>query len=229
MSASRDIIRKALHSRSDCVPVDRFDSLGSADAAHIASCPRCQTELALYREFTEAVPSESEGAAVEWIRAETARRWRRARNNSPRLLSRLWTWVPVASIGAVLLLLVLVNRGPSLPELPADPSARVYRSAAIEVVEPVGDLQSAPAELKWRPVAGATRYVVRITEVDDTIVWQGVATEARAALPSAVRARIVPAKTLLWSVTAEDARGNAVASSTPEKFRVRSRPIPLGE
>jgi hypothetical protein len=58
-------------------------------------------------------------------------------------------------------------------------------------------------------------------EVDRVPFWSAETREPGIELPSAVRAKIVPGKALLWEVVAKDAAGRTVAGSGQQAFRVR--------
>jgi hypothetical protein len=87
-------------------------------------------------------------------------------------------------------------------------------------LDPTGDLTKAPAALRWQAMSGAKRYRIRVMEVDQNELWQTESGEATVSLPAAVRATIVPGKTLLWQVTALDSAGNPVAASQILRFRL---------
>src|SRR5258708_27273980 len=96
-----------------------------------------------------------------------------------------------------------------------------FRSDALGVVGPAGDLTAVPTELRWETAPGAASYSVRVMEVDRTEVWNTESRQASVALPASVRARIVPGKPLLWQVVAKDESGKTVATSEIQRFRLR--------
>ena len=112
-----------------------------------------------------------------------------------------------------------VPRG-SAPNPEAFPADDTLRSRRVEVMSPIGRLGEMPHELHWRTVKQATRYRVRLFEVDNTELWNGVVTIAKAELPPDVQRKIVPLKTLEWQVTALNAAGVVIAESGPQKFRL---------
>ena len=71
-----------------------------------------------------------------------------------------------------------------------------------------------------RPVAGAAKYQVRLLEVDRSPLWQTETMDTRADLPSIVRDRIVPGKTILCEIIALDAGVAKIADSGIVRFRV---------
>jgi len=96
----------------------------------------------------------------------------------------------------------------------------VLRSEELVALDPTGDLTKAPAALRWQAMSGAKRHRIRVMEVDQNELWQTESGEATVSLPAAVRATIVPGKTLLWQVTALDSAGNPVAASQILRFRL---------
>jgi hypothetical protein len=112
-------------------------------------------------------------------------------------------------------------RQSAVPALhPGDQGREVLRSSTLTLTAPVGDLSEAPDEIAWQAVAGAVKYQVRLLEVDRTPLWQAETDAARVALPSGVRNRIVPAKTLLCEVAAFDGAGAKIADSEAVRFRI---------
>jgi hypothetical protein len=111
---------------------------------------------------------------------------------------------------------------PPSPRLPAavSPGSEVTRSLSVAVRGPVGDQADVPERLEWKPVAGASRYRVRLMEVDRHEIWSTEVTGTTVPIPAAVRGQIVPAKTLLWQVTALDSGNRAIAESGIEQFRI---------
>jgi len=118
---------------------------------------------------------------------------------------------------AVLLVVsgVLYLRHPA-PGLPTtiDAGRELPRSSSVALSAPIGDVVEAPRRLQWEPVAGRrVRYHVRLMEIDRHELWTSDATATSVEVPAAVRAAIVPAKTLLWQVSALDASGVRLADS----------------
>ena len=69
------LMRAALARTPDCVPIERLgEALTEAEQLHVASCARCQTELALRSEFDRAVTTDDERLQVQWIAADLCRR-----------------------------------------------------------------------------------------------------------------------------------------------------------
>ena len=60
----------------DCVPLQQLDQpLAGSDRQHVDGCARCQTERALWRQFSRPAPASDEGAAVEWVVVALRRRF----------------------------------------------------------------------------------------------------------------------------------------------------------
>jgi hypothetical protein len=210
---------------------------------HLTACPRCQAELALFEKFESAVAGPDEEGAASWITARLESRFEQiagaARASSQAAKERKPWWrtlfsfrlfgsTPVTAaafaLGLAMLFIVLnlpigVTREPVLsPDLDFRP--KVFRSDALAVVGPTGDLQETPAELRWQPAPGAATYSVRLMEVDRVELWKGESSKPSVSLPPAVRTRIVPGKALLWMVEARDASGRTIATSEIQRFRV---------
>lgn len=199
-----------------CIDPARLgEPLDAAELAHVGSCSRCRTELALFREIAREESTEEETLAAAWIAGELRRR-----NNVVAFRPR--SWRVLSAIAAVLVLAIgaafwLQSREPRFDSGLDGPN--VYRSARMELLAPAGDLAQPPNELRWTAVPNASRYRVRISEVDATVVWSAEATEPHAALPPAVMARFAPGKSLLWDVQAY--RDNELlASSETQTVRV---------
>jgi len=211
--------------------------------AHVAACARCQTELAMLREYQSATTLPDESAAVSWITAELERRFDQIKqikviarlpvsHSTARERSTGWRRLllprPIraaAFASAALLAAIVVGlnlRGSQAPELASDlvPGPQVFRSEELVAVGPTGDLKEVPAELRWQAIAAAARYRVKVMEVDRAELWQTESIRTSVILPAPIRAKIVPGKTLLWQVTAIDSASKPVADSQILRFRV---------
>lgn len=229
--------RESLARTAACLDPEQFEAgLSAAQKAHLDGCARCQAEKALWESFALAKASDSEALPVQWIVAETKRRL------APPEPERGWlTRVFAGSLfakpwlaGAVTACLVAgVGFYATQPKV-AEPGETgngpiVYRSGVVELAGPAGDLPAAPTLLRWRPVAGAASYEVQILEVDREVLWKSESTRDQIGVPAQVRSRLTAGKTVLWQVTAKDAKGNPVASSPSERFRVKPKTAPTGE
>ena len=96
----------------------------------------------------------------------------------------------------------------------------VLRSGGFAVLSPVGDLQKQPAEIRWENVPTAVNYRVRVLQVDGSEIWKAETAADHIDLPSAVRSRIVPAKTLFLEVSALDASGSKIGETGLIRFRL---------
>ena len=230
-----DDLRKLLQPTSECIVPERFAHLSEQDQSHIEKCPRCQTELALYRQFESEPATPEERASAAWIASELRRRATQTdRRSDPwwvRLTAgfRLWQLgsALAAIVAAVGISLVSFHRGE--PEFADSRSSGVMRSTAIETVSPSGELAAPPERLVWKPVSGATSYVARVLEVDSTLVWEATTESTEVRLPETVRRQSLPAKTLNWTVAASGANGGQIAASPMQKFWVRGKKVQTGE
>lgn len=217
--------KKALTAQPECLSPDHFSSgLSTEQERHLASCPRCQAEQALWVSFVEGMPAGEEAGAVRWVAAETERRL-----NPKPAAAKPWfawlgsrTWAAGLAAAVVVIAVGYYASMPGVAPIPKGPGITdTYRSGSVQVVAPKGDLAAAPAQLVWEPVAGAASYHVSILEVDGKELWSGDSAAASVELPSAVRAKLVPGKGVMWKVTAKNATGGVVAESGSEAFRVQ--------
>jgi hypothetical protein len=227
-STAAEILKTGLQPSSECLDADRLEGpLSTRESAHVDECPRCRTQVALYREFMDSTPTPDEGAAVSWITHELRRR--ATATGRPSAAAAIGGWwaglfryraafaaaavILVASVGYLAL-----DREPALRE--PTPGTGAYRQLEIPVRGPVGELQAPPPTFEWQTVSGAVRYDVVLLEVDGTPVWNASVTATRVATPPSIEARMVPGKTLRWKVVARDAAGVAIAETQTHEFRV---------
>jgi len=234
-----EILRRALQPGAGCPAIDVLGryvdgALPPAErataASHIERCATCQSELALLQAFAEGAVAEHERGAVRDIVAQLERR-------EPEILTApavpeirrsrfmlFGSFRHALSLATVLLVVVggyvIFNSRP--PRLPADAvsDGGATRSLAVGLRAPIGDQAAAPQRLEWRRVSGAVRYRVRLMEVDRRELWSTESATTAVDLPEPIRALIVPAKTLLWQVTAYDASNTAIGESNPGRFRL---------
>ena len=221
--ANREPLARTLQAEPDCLPLERLGgTLSSADRTHLDGCPRCQTELALL-EAADSPESPEERADVRWV-TEQLRSGQRANRQAPSPARRPWLSVPrLLPIAATLAFALLIGYSVWDPEPKPGPVGRgqqVYRAGGLEGLTPSGDLAEAPGTLRWSPYPGAVRYEVSISEVDGTSLWRTTSEIPRVELPSSLKARFLPGKTILWQVTAKDASGAVLADSGTQQFRV---------
>jgi hypothetical protein len=238
--AEKQILQFALGPGGDCLPIEQLEEFvieGSTPLApraeHVQRCTYCQTQVQLLREFHGGTPRDSETEAVRLIASRL-----RTRSNeifqaerAPVEVREPWwrafwrgAWLIPAALALASILIVVAlslqmrNVPPGLR--PPQPDREVLRSNAISVIAPSGDIREAPSEIRWQAAPNAVRYEARLLEVDGVELWKAETAESRIELPAAVRARVVPAKTLLCQVSAFDASGHRVAQSETVHFRL---------
>jgi hypothetical protein len=213
-----------LRAGSQCPSIERLGGeLTIRERAHAERCVRCMAELALWNEFRSDEMAPDEIDAVDWISSQLhapgvpasnvisfASRSRALPN---RALAAAATLAFAVAIGGY----VIQNREPAIDGSLS--SRDSYRSARIEAAVPTGDLGTAPAQLRWTAVSGATSYEVSVLEADGTLLWRGSADQAHVALPATVVTQFVPGKTITWEVKALR-NGSVLAQSATERFRV---------
>jgi len=235
-----------------CPPPEAFLEAEAADRtpeerrrleAHADRCPACAAERDLARLF-DAGP-EAAGVRPEDVdfvvgRLEAASPVRKAAKpdagrvvpfptavRKPAAAPRPAFWRLAAAAVLVLgggLLFQLTQSGPGAPALPAPGTESVMRGGEVEAVSPVGELAEVPAELRWTPRPGAVSYRVRLSTVDDTVLWETAVPAPPARLPAEVVRQLNRAVVYTWTVEALDASGRRLAASEPVRFR--ARPVP---
>jgi hypothetical protein len=234
----RELLNRTLRPGPDCLTVDQIGRYAdgaldgperAAAAAHISACVTCASELALLQSFASTPVRPDEKEIVDRGVTEIRRRERVTIGATPREQSsaRFWAFGRVGRAMSMAVVLLIAGASyyllnPSSPRLPAsvDTGGEVTRSLAVAVRGPVGDQVAVPERFEWQPVTGAVRYSVRVMEVDRRELWSASVNGTEVQIPDAVRAQIVPAKTLLWQVTALDQTGGPIAESRVERFRL---------
>jgi hypothetical protein len=205
-----------------CLPLEVLAFGGSDARRHLESCAWCRNELAMFQMFETAEPTAIEAPSVEWI----ADRLRTPRPSASAPRRRAWDWMPRwLPVAAAACLVIAVGSGiywqtrprPSL----ATPSngADVWRSAAVRLTSPLGDVTTPPRELAWSQVDGATVYHVRLLEVDRHELWSADTPDTHIALPAAIAGQLQPGRSFEWDVAARNPAG-AVAESNLQKFHI---------
>ncbi|MFL5441097.1 MAG: hypothetical protein ACJ79W_18205, partial [Myxococcales bacterium] len=86
--SGRSQLKETLAPSRECATLEELAALADASlpspsrarvAVHVASCERCEVELALLKEFESASPRPDEDATVQWIVGRLRRRFREAR------------------------------------------------------------------------------------------------------------------------------------------------------
>jgi hypothetical protein len=221
------IWKAALAPSPACIAIEKLAGpLNGPDFKHLSECPRCEAELALWREFNESAPGAGEGAAVAWIASELKRRSSPSseRGSAWRRLVAIPVLRLSGALTAILLLacgIAMYNQMRPTGPAPGVNGARILRSESVVVAAPVGDLDQRPSELRWQPVAGAVAYQVEILEVDRHSLWKSESPRTSLAIPAGIRSLMAPGKTLLWQVTATNSSRKSLATSGFQKFRVK--------
>jgi hypothetical protein len=243
-SRERRLLKKALSRSRACATLEELGGLSDGSlpstsvarvTGHVASCPRCKTELDLMEKFESAAPGSGEEGAVRWISARLEHRFSPDAAAPASSRRTLWwrrgiTAPALNRAGFALaagMLVVAVGAGLWNRRTPGLSSSRggevVFRSGALTGMSPTGDVGQVPADLRWEPLPAAAAYRVRVMEVDRVELWSAETPEPRIALPPAIQARFVPGKPLLWEVTAKDSAGATLASSGIQRLRLQPR------
>jgi hypothetical protein len=236
----RSTLKTALAKKQDCLSLQELEQLApnpSQQHPHLATCSRCQSELAMLKEFEENAPLPGEGAAVAWISSNLERRLdqiknpgkvKRAASVSTSWFARLLgtgsaRWLtPVGALAVIAIASVFVLRPSKQPDLNASLGSgpTIYRSQEVEAVSPAGELAQAPKSLEWKAFAGAAKYKVEVMEVDHALLWSASTNYISLTIPNATQAKMLPGKPVLWQVTAQDSQERTLAVSQVKRFSV---------
>lgn len=207
---------------------------------HLATCPRCETEVAMYRDFERAEVETGKEEDLSWV-------MRRLEASSPvpgppaaqvdqpesgsgplgRLLGWLTGagWRPLAPVGAALLaaaLLLLVWK-PGLGEIGEIGDPLVTRSSGIQLTTaPLSNLSEPPQSLSWNAPKEAAKFVVHVYEVDRTELWRGESERSSIDLPESIRSQMSVGRRFFWQVEAYSAEGRPLGTSEMADFAIRN-------
>jgi hypothetical protein len=228
--------QEATAQTKECLPLEvlerMMENASSSDpkaAAHLAGCAHCQAELAMLKSFEQSMPSTDEGAAVAWIAAQLERQ-----QNAPaaqQKVTRVPFWrtmlrVPylagAAALAAVLVLGISLHNGNSDGPSKINPGlgSGNFRSRAIHLSSPIADQNTVPQEFRWDAVQGATIYSVELKDVAGITLASAKSSQNVLPVTPEMKANMISGKPLKWKVTALDAAGNEIASSSSEQFKV---------
>lgn len=112
------------------------------------------------------------------------------------------------------------QRPPSLPDRVPD---SISRGTRVVPISPVGEIGSVPGELRWRPVADADRYEVRLLAVDESTIWRSSTDYPRLVLPEELQHRLHPRVVYFWTIEAFDESGSRLSGSERIRFVVGDR------
>jgi hypothetical protein len=242
-----DLLAAALGPTAECLSLETLTGLRESDATsleaarHLESCAYCRTELQLLRAFEAGATDDSDKLRevtrrLQNMRLPAAPMATAATRRPAEVRRRRWDFsfafrpLAMGSAAAAGLLLVAATfmalHQAGRPILMAGNvnGPGVFRSLSFAVLSPVGDLPMQPSEVRWESVAQATSYQVRLLEVDQTEAWKAQTSQNLIELPPAIRARIVPSKTLFFEVTAFDSAGNKVGETGLARFRLLPKP-----
>ena len=236
-TTDRALVRAALARGDACLPIERLEGLMGSPAAtrskleqHVKSCPHCQTELELLKTFYESgtVDSRDIRTMTATLRKRSKEIFRLQLDHTPQK-HRWWRLVRIpwplalgaAAIPLVAAVVVAYRQASLQPVLNETRSSgrEVFRSSSFALISPNGDVSLQPTEIQWERVHSATKYRIRLSEVDGTELWKAETSDDHVALPSFVLSRTVPAKTFFCEVTAYDSFGRKVGETGSVRFR----------
>jgi hypothetical protein len=236
-----DTMRQALKHDGNCPELPQLLEAMELDPAtaarreaelHLKTCPACQTEWSLFQQFEacEVLPEERDVVAsiVQQVQASRVTRAGSSPAANVRSFRQRWLtpgWMGVAAI-AMAALVMAIGIGSQWRARHASPvdetGTQVLRSQTVEIATPLQDIAEAPAEIAWKPVAGASSYSVMFTEVDGTRVFYTKVTSLSLPLPENTLTLLKHGRTLLLNVTAQDEQGRDIAHSGNTRIHLRS-------
>lgn len=209
--------------------------------AHAGHCPACAAERDLALGFDagpEAAGVRPEDLAFVVSRLEAASpvsdlRSKKPSNVVPFPTRRRIESSPVWRLAAAAVLVIAAGltfqlSRPGAPPLPDPQVGGVVRGGEVEAVSPLGEVAGIPAELQWLPRSGASSYRVRLSTVDDAVLWEATVPAPPARLPAEVTRTLHRAVVYLWSVEALGPAGERLGASEPVRFRARPAPEGAG-
>jgi hypothetical protein len=194
-------------------------------AAHVASCPRCQTEIAMLRSFESSAPSADEGAAVAWIAAQLQRNQQTPPARASATVVPFWRAVfRVPYMAAAAALIVAIALGISMYRSDNGQPGFVFHGAGTTYrgeihLNAAGELSQPPQQLTWEAVPGASSYSVRIDDITGDKIWQSTSTDNSINVDPELKEKMRPGKPLKWTVRALDANGKELAVGSAN-FRI---------
>lgn len=203
---------------------------------HAVRCPACAAERDLARLFDSGpqaagIRSADVGYIVSRLESGSPPRAAALERSSkllrfpalrrPAARRNVWRLAAAATVVLAAGFVFQLTR-PGAPPLPAPPrSESGVRGGEVEALQPAGEVAELPAELRWRPRSGAHAYRLRLSRVDDTVLWETTVESPPARLPGEVIRQLDRAVVYLWTVEALDASGATLARSEPVRFRAR--------
>lgn len=130
-----------------------------------------------------------------------------------------WSTIAIAALGAILLLVIGRSGAPEPAATPAE------TGKLPELIEPAGDLESAPSRFVWKPSSDDVDLSqVIIFRSDVSRIWESAPTESSAVtIPLHAFDAIYAMEPCFWRVR-EVADGQPRAASPLMKFRIKNPP-----
>ena len=228
--------QQAVSATEDCLPLEVLERMtentasDAKTAAHLADCPHCQTELSMLKSFETSTPSADEGAAVAWIAAQLQRKQNTTSAKPAAARISFWrTMFRVPYLAGAAALAVVLALGISMHNAGNHQPSKIgggnygssdFRTGAIHLLTPVGDISQAPSELRWEPYAGASSYQVELKDSIGVLITSTKTSQNFITLTPQMKANMVSDKPMKWKVTALAANGKELANSTGGDFKI---------
>jgi hypothetical protein len=184
---------------------------------HYFNCPSCFENVRMKSELLDVISRRGAWIFASDVQAE--RRLSLWEKVGASLTPR--QWVAAAAAAAVILAVVIgiaPHFKPRSPELVFTGDETV-RGESLTPISPLGDLGAAPAAFEWNTSTRAAEYQVTLLSDGETL-WTETVHENRAALPEAVKTKLVPGGIYTWQVKAYAVQGTLLAASPKVQFRI---------
>ena len=235
------LLKASFGETGDCLPLEILSILAEDPATpintksrqHLEACSHCRNEFDMLREFQAAAVTPEEAASVAWIGSELQRRATEVIVPDPislwdRIMSGLLPrqrWRTIAAACAALLMGITASvYVGNLSQQDRPSGGEVWRTQQLTAISPLGTLDAAPVELEWRSTEQATRYQVRLLEVDRSEIWSAETQATSVPIPAAIRGKMAPGRTFLWEVTALNAAGAKIGGTNLQNFHISMTP-----
>ena len=222
MSREQVALKKVFTTSVACPPLEDLleagGRQGTESSRHIAECPHCAGEFALYGQFLAINGSGDLAQTVRGVDRVLARAIHESRPSHSWLSRLLRPVILGPAMAAMAAALIVV--GISVPQRGAMDGRVVLegmeRAQTLELLTPKGDIPSSPGILRWTSVPKAASYRVRLMEVDKNVIWESETRMTTAGLPTGIQKLALPGKRLIWTVEAFNSQGQSVGTGTQD-------------
>ncbi len=216
---------------SDCIDSERIAAWinnevsldeGKEIESHTHQCSECRDEIELCRSFHDAsYLTEPEEEDLQSVRSHTeATIQDLVATTKPK--KQIIHWLPAGIIGvtAAAIAFFLINSFGGSPSVIVDPArTETIRGGNLELISPMGRLETSPSSLAWKIVEEAARYRITLVDMSDRKI---LSVETHETTLLVGHDLLQEATRYTWSVMAINDKGGIVAQSEDAEFVVPS-------